>query len=321
MPRVRTLRAVGSAVRRATGRAVHRIGGATRSDVHELRLELAAAAHRISELEAAGERLARGHRDIDARTAVLQGVVGIDAVSRLIRQTGPQSQPLVSVVLPTYNRAELLRRAVASVRVQSYTQWELLVVDDGGDADSERVVEAAGDERIRWMRIDHQGVCAARNAALEAAKGELIAYLDDDNVMDPDWLYAVVWAFEQYPEIDVLYGAFIVDDFLRVNRESSGHLPRTAFHPWSREALRRGNLADIGAIAHRSGLPEAYFDESLREMGDWDLLVRLTADRDPLALPAVACCYTTDAPDRLSGGPTYRADREKVRGRAQTVRR
>jgi glycosyltransferase involved in cell wall biosynthesis len=227
----------------------------------------------------------------------------------------------VSVVLPTYNRAELLRRAVASVRVQSYTQWELLVVDDGGDADSERVVEAAGDERIRWMRIDHQGVCAARNAALEAAKGELIAYLDDDNVMDPDWLYAVVWAFEQYPEIDVLHGAFIVDDFLRVNRESSGHLPRTAFHPWSREALRRGNLADIGAIAHRSGLPEAYFDESLREMGDWDLLVRLTADRDPLALPAVACCYTTDAPDRLSGGPTYRADREKVRGRAQTVRR
>lgn len=326
MPRVRTLRLVGSAARRAVGRAVHRVGGATRSDIRELHIELAAAADRISGLEGARERLegareqlTRAQSDLDSRMASLEGVVAIDAVNRFVRHTGLRSQPLVSVVLPTYNRTELLRRAVDSVRVQSYPQWELVVVDDGGDGDSERVVGEAGDERIRWIRIDHQGVCAARNAALDAANGELIAYLDDDNVMDPDWLYAMVWAFDQYPEIDVLYGAFVVEDILRVNKRSSGFLPRTTFHPWNREALSRDNLADIGAIAHRSGLPEARFDESLREMGDWDLLVRLTAERDPLVLPAIACYYTTDAPDRLSGGPTHRADGEKVRGRAQMI--
>jgi glycosyltransferase involved in cell wall biosynthesis len=251
----------------------------------------------------------------------LGGVVAIDAVSRFIRHTGLRTEPLVSVVLPTRNRTDLLRRAIDSVRAQTYTRWELVVVDDGGDTDSEGVVDASGDERIRWMRIGHQGVCAARNAALAAAGGQIIAYLDDDNVMDPDWLYAVVWAFEQYPETDVLYGAFVVEDLLKVNRQSSGYLPHTAFHPWNRENLRRENLADIGAIAHRSGLPEARFDESLREMGDWDLLIRLTAEREPLALPAIACYYTTTAPDRLSGGPTHGADREKVRGRAQVVSR
>ena len=73
------------------------------------------------------------------------------------------------------------------------------------------------------------------------------------------------------------------------------------------------NIADIGCIAHRAGIAEARFDESLREMGDWDLLLRLTRDAPPLALPAVACYYTTDAPDRLSHGPTYEADLAKVR--------
>jgi glycosyltransferase involved in cell wall biosynthesis len=171
------------------------------------------------------------------------------------------------------------------------------------------------------MRIDNQGACAARNTALATASGEIVAYLDDDNLMDPDWLYSVVWAFDQHPEIDVVYGAFVVDDVLRVDGDASGELPRTFLHPWNREALRHRNLADIGAIAHRNGLPEARFDEELREMGDWDLLLRLTAERDPLVLPAIACYYTTDAPNRLSGGPTHGADYTRVSSRAAAAQR
>ena len=60
------------------------------------------------------------------------------------------------------------------------------------------------------------------------------------------------------------------------------------------------NLADMGALAHRAGLPEARFDPALVCSGDWDLLLRLTGDRDPLVLPAIACIYATDAPGRLS---------------------
>jgi hypothetical protein len=69
----------------------------------------------------------------------------------------------------------------------------------------------------------------------------------------------------------------------------------------------------MGCIAHRAKLAEARFDETLREMGDWDLFLRLTRDAPPMALPAIACFYTTDAPNRLSHGPTYESDRATVR--------
>jgi glycosyltransferase involved in cell wall biosynthesis len=262
------------------------------------------------------ESLARVHPQTESRLSSLENLMAIDAVTRVVQRAQLQAQPLVSVVLPTYERPELLRRAIESVLRQSYTRWELLVVDDGGRADSESVAAASEDPRIRWMRIEHRGVCAARNVALAAAGGELIAYLDDDNMMDPAWLTSVVWAFDQRPEVDVLYGAFVVDDLFRVDGKSAGLLPRTFLHPWNRETLRQNNLADIGAIAHRAGLPEARFDESLRQMGDWDLFLRLTSARDPLVLPAIACYYMTDAPDRLSGGPTTAVDQATVRARA-----
>ena len=69
----------------------------------------------------------------------------------------------------------------------------------------------------------------------------------------------------------------------------------------------------MGCIAHRAGLAEARFDESLREMGDWDLFLRLTKDAPPLPLPAIACYYTTDAPNRSSYGPTHATDKARVR--------
>lgn len=320
-------------VRRRLGRAVHDAGGATRSDIRslqseleQLRGELSACLGvavrvdgmqaRLDDLSARVDWLHRADGEARATLAWVKNMLAIDAFSRFIGCVSLRTEPLVSVVLPTYNRPEPLARAIDSVIAQRYRNWELLVVDDGGEADSESVVEMARNSRIRWARAEHGGVCAARNAALAMASGEIIAYLDDDNVMDPEWLYSVVWAFAHRPEIDVLYGAVIVDDFLRVNGESSGHLPRAFLHPWNRDALRESNLADIGAIAHRRALPEARFDESLQQMGDWDLLLRLTADADPLVLPAIACYYMTDAPDRLTLGPTQAADGAAVRARA-----
>jgi glycosyltransferase involved in cell wall biosynthesis len=349
----RTLKAF---LRHRLGTAVHRIGFAIRADVRRLDSELEALGQRLgpledradvrrldSELEALGQRLEalgqrlgqfeqrlgplehhvdsadaseRADRDRAARLSALEALAQIDAVSRFIRQATLRSEPLVSVVLPTCDRPDHLRSAIASVLAQRYERWELLVVDDGGELDSRDVVGQAADSRIRWSRIDRRGVCGARNAALAAAKGSLVAYLDDDNLMDPDWLYSLVWGFEQRPEIDVLYGAMVIDDVLRVDGTSSGELPLAVLNPWSRKELLDRNLADIGTIAHRSGLREARFDERLRKLGDWDLLLRLTAERDPLVLPAIACYYTTDAPNRLTNGATHAVDHASIAAHA-----
>jgi len=246
------------------------------------------------------------------RFAVLERLANIRATMAWVAQARLSDSPLISVVLPTRNRSALLPRAVASVLAQDYAHWELLIVDDGSDDDTPSVIDSFTDPRIHSFRTNHRGVCGARNAGLRHVSGEIVAYLDDDNTMHPGWLKAVVWAFEQRPEVDALYGAFVVDDWERVNGKGSGSLPTVFLRPYDRQSLLRGNLADIGAVAHRAGLAEAIFDEDLREMGDWDLLLRITAHRDPLVLPAIACFYSTDAPNRLSGGESHLADSERV---------
>jgi glycosyltransferase involved in cell wall biosynthesis len=226
-----------------------------------------------------------------------------------------RTAPRISVILPTRDRSNLLQRAIASIHAQTYASWELLVVDDGSVDDTATLLAAASDERLRAFLAHGKGVCAARNLALDQARGDLIAYLDDDNIMHPNWLKSVAWAFEQRPETDVLYGAFVVDDPARIDPRSRGELPRLYLWPYDHQAVAQHNVADMSCIAHRAGLAEARFDETLREMGDWDLLLRLTRAGPPLVLPAIACFYTTDAGNRLSHGPTHDADLAYVRAK------
>ncbi len=207
---------------------------------------------------------------------------------------------LVTVITPTYERPTELVKAIGSVVAQSYRRWELIVVDDGGDT-AKSVVAEIGDERVRAHRIEHRGVCGARNAALDLAVGDIVTYLDDDNELDPGWLKAVVWGFQTHPEVDVLYGARLIDDVERVNRRPSGGWPWLQFNRFDRGSLLAGNLADIGVMAHRRQLDDARFDERLQEFGDWDLFLTLTRERRPLELPALAVRYRTDRDDRLSG--------------------
>jgi hypothetical protein len=273
-----------------------------------------------------GHALARlreqlGLDELQRRVEVIGPAVSTWALMDWVEQAVVDPTPLVSVVLPTRNRAALLPRAIASVRAQAYPTWEIVLVDDASTDDTPAVVEGLqaelGPDRLRSIRAPQGGVCAARNHALASAKGSLIAYLDDDNTMHPLWLKVVVWAFAQRPDIDVVYGGIVVDDLLRVNRRDAGALPSYHLATFDRGRLASTNLADMGAIAHRPGLPEGRFDETLREMGDWDLLVRLTREKAPLVLPAIACFYHTDSPNRLSGGPTFEADRLRVRTKAQ----
>ena len=226
---------------------------------------------------------------------------------RWLEQEPVEVGPLVSVITPTHRRPEKLRRAIGSVLAQRYPRWELVVVDDGDDA-GKAIVADLDDARVVYQQIPHGGACAARNAALELARGEIVTYLDDDNTLDPGWLHAVVWAFENHPDDDVLYGARLFDDEERTHGRGEGGLPWVQLEPFDRLELERHNMADMGVIAHRAGLPGARFDEAFWECGDWDFFLSITEDRDPLMLPAIALRYRTDGQDRLSGRFAHHAD-------------
>ena len=184
------------------------------------------------------------------------------------------------MITPTYQRPTLLARAIASVQAQTYGRWEMVVVDDGSQTAAE-VIEVIGDQRVRLVEAGHEGPTAARNKGLDAAEGTIITYLDDDNTFDRGWLKAVAWAFQVHADSEVLYGARLIDDDQRVHGTGDGGWPMLHFEPLRLGGLELGNLADMGAIAHRAGLPEARFDERLWEYGDWDFLLSLTEHRTP----------------------------------------
>jgi glycosyltransferase involved in cell wall biosynthesis len=258
------------------------------------------------------QRLEALDRMVDEHRRQIQVRVVMDWIAHACLRTNP----LVSVVLPTRNRQALLPRAIASVQAQTYPNWELLIVDDASTDDTPGLLASLDAKAVRHYRAHGAGVCAARNVALAQVRGELIAYLDDDNMMHPEWLKSIVWGFEQRPEANVLYGAFVVDDRARFNRKGLGNLPHLYFEHYDRPSVLVNNIADIGCIAHRALLAEARFDELLSGMGDWDLFLRLTRNAPPIALPAIACYYTTDAPNRLSGDPTWDAEYAKVRAKS-----
>ena len=270
---------------------------------------------RVVALEAALAEATTALEAERARGADHERALQVRTVMDWIAQAEVEEDTLVSVVLPTRNRASYLPRAVESVYGQTYRNWELLIVDDASTDDTSEVIAQFDDPRIRAFTGRGGSAPAARNVALSEAKGDVITYVDDDNTMHPDWLKSVVWAFCQRPDVDVLYGAFVIDDVRRILGTDSGALPHLFFRPYEHHALAQHMIADMGTMAHRAGLGEGRFDVTLREMADWDLLLRLTRERPPLPLPVIGCYYRTDSPNRLTNGPTHERDRDAIRER------
>lgn len=275
----------------------------------------------VAEVRAGQDKLGRDllgraqeddHRwaEVLGRIETLELRASVPVVMAAAARASLERTPLVSVITPSLDRPGPLARAIQSIRAQTYENWELVLV---AGSDGVALAERAGDPRIRTVTRDGPGVCAARNLGLAAASGDLIAYLDDDNLMDPGWLKTVAWGFDRWPEADVLYGAYVLEDVQGVSDSVGGGMPGLVLNRFARERLRDANPTDASAIAHRAGLAEARFDEDLVRLGDWELLARITAERDPIVVPAIASFYGTTRDDRLSLTPPSEDEFEAVR--------
>jgi len=114
-----------------------------------------------------------------------------------------QNKPTFSIVIPTFNRAELLPRAIQSVLNQTFADFELIVVDDGSTDDTELAVQALADPRLCYFRQTNQGRSAARNAGAAQANGQFVTFLDSDDETDPEWLAHFAEAFQK-PETGIV---------------------------------------------------------------------------------------------------------------------
>jgi glycosyltransferase involved in cell wall biosynthesis len=113
--------------------------------------------------------------------------------------------PKVSVVIPTYNRADKVQKAVESVLAQSFTDLEVIVVDDGSSDGTGQALQQAFGNRIRYFFQPNQGVSVARNKGIEEAKGEWLAFLDSDDLWEREKLEWQLRALEQFGECGACY--------------------------------------------------------------------------------------------------------------------
>jgi len=120
-----------------------------------------------------------------------------------------------SVIVPVYNRAHCVAKTIESVIAQSYSDWELIAVDDGSTDNSLELLKELADRepRIKVIHQENKGVSAARNAGIEASTGEYILFLDSDDYMVPEAMKLLADSIVQYAEPDIICGGF---------RESSG---------------------------------------------------------------------------------------------------
>lgn len=116
----------------------------------------------------------------------------------------PMTARLISVVIPTYNRADYLPEAVDSVLAQGYASLELIVVDDGSTDGTKALLAHRGSVRYHYQ--PNQGIGAARNAGVELARGSYLAFLDSDDVWMPGKLVRQMAVLDADPRVDVVYG-------------------------------------------------------------------------------------------------------------------
>jgi glycosyltransferase involved in cell wall biosynthesis len=194
-------------------------------------------------------------------------------------------RPLVSVIIPTYNRGWILQEAIDSVLDQDFSDFELIVVDDGSN-DNTREILGAYRDRITVLRQPNRGVSAARNLGINEAAGQLIAFLDSDDLWLPGKLSTQVGFFEDNADAVINQTQEIwIRNGQRVN-------PKKRHHKFSGMIFERSLalcLVSPSAVMIKKSLFEAVggFDENLPACEDYDLWLRISC-RYPVHLIDIA---------------------------------
>ncbi len=202
-------------------------------------------------------------------------------IERLLTQTcWPGPLPLVSIVMPTYNRAGVIVQAVTSVIQQRYQNWELLICDDGSDDNTQDLIQSLNDARVQFLKLPHKGAAAARNAGLASAAGDIIAYLDSDNLWRPDYLAAMVASLINDQSQYCAYSAY----FDLIIGANATRIKSAQVKTFTYRSLSTKNFVDLNSFVHWRSLYDVFggFTESLERQQDWDLVLKYTFLRDPI---------------------------------------
>ncbi|GAA4321053.1 glycosyltransferase [Pontixanthobacter gangjinensis] len=180
----------------------------------------------------------------------------------------------ISIITPTYNRGHLIHRAIKSVLNQSYENFEYLIVDDASTDNTQEVVNAFDDNRIRYIRYEENGGNAvARNVGVQNAKGDYIAFLDSDDEFLENFLSKALKQLENEPEASFLWSGTRT---IKIDGSYNDRIwvPQTRKHP--NQFLYELHVGiGRGFLIKKECFKDLKFDERLRTAVDTDFLIRL----------------------------------------------
>ena len=192
---------------------------------------------------------------------------------------------MISVVIPLYNKGQLVRRAIDSVLSQSYHDFEIIVIDDGSTDDSADVVHAIADDRIRYFYKENGGVSSARNRGIDEAVGEWIYFLDADDELLDGALAAMMLHASQHPQCRFFVGAkkelFTTNPYRAIWRNLCYPAPRNTM-------LHRSVIDQYGPFDSRQSFYE-----------DHEFMLRMAQCGRLCCIGHEAAVYRHDAPNRL----------------------
>ena len=181
-------------------------------------------------------------------------------------------ETLVSVIIPSYNRAGILLKSVESVLNQTYRNLELIIVDDGSTDNTTEVIATIKDERLKCIHLlQNMGACAARNKGIDEANGEYIAFQDSDDIWYPDKL-KLQMDYIRKTSADMVYCGI-----KRRAENSVKVIPkhnRLGYEPSLESLLRNNEISTQTMLMRREVAESIKFDTSFRRLQDWDFSLR-----------------------------------------------
>jgi glycosyltransferase involved in cell wall biosynthesis len=198
--------------------------------------------------------------------------------------------PLVSVIIPTYNHAHYLCQAVDSVLDQDFDNYEIIVVDDGSQDNTKQVVEDYG-SKVRYIYQHNQGLASARNTGIRAAKGDLIALLDADDLYETNYLSTLTSILAANTHAQAVHCASrFVDGNNNPLPQLAGRIvpPENLYH----DLLMVNFLQPLCMMAYRRCYEELdYFDKSFPGVEDWDMWLRMASKYTIISVGKVLARY------------------------------
>lgn len=282
----------------------------------------------VSGREGFSRTLSPSVRRADVRASSLRS-------ASLIQVDRPAQRGLVSVVIPTHNRAPIIGSAIESALAQTYRDLQIVIADDGSSDDTRTVVESYG-PRVTYVYQKNAGVSSARNLGLRHARGEFIAFLDSDDSWRPWKIEAEVAALKRHPEAGIVWtdmeavdeaGRFMHSRHLRVmyaaygkvdientlsQVDTLGELSPSVPEDFASAVVREGDLFSailLGNLIHTSTVlfrrswfeRTGGFDESFARTGeDYEFYIRLCSAGPAVFIDAASTIYRVGAADQLT---------------------